>query len=235
MDVRLILADTPGAWTTFTSRGKEYRARFDPLWLGLDRFTQLLDKPGLVWQLIDEQQRFLGMAADPFGKHNITLLGDYLEAVGLSFAALAEIFKALRHADALEIDLLRLGIEIRDWFDLDKPLSTRRMAGLIRDLQERPETQIGALHFNVMVADKAAIVTAQFYSSMADGDYQHSFLRSPAEVEAERKELIEAAEKRDRIAKQTPAVLPSVSADKQSFQHAKNESLRMLAEIQAST
>lgn len=236
MSARLILADTPGAWTTFTSRGRTYTARIDPLWLGLDQFTQLLDKPALVWQLIDERERFLGMAADPFGRYNVTLLGDYLEAVGLSFEALAWLYRALGDVEDLEVDMVRMGLEIRDWLNPEGSISTRRMSLIFADLKDRPETRIGSKYHDVLPMDKAGIVAAQIFGGLRNDDSKHPFLRSAAEVEADRRECLETAEKIKRIESQQATVLTAQPASTGEWKEtAQAESLRMLEELKKTT
>lgn len=236
MSARLILADTPGAWTTFTSRGRTYRARFDPLWLGVEKFTPLLSKPTLVWQLVDERDRLWGMAADPFGRHAVRTLGDYLDAVGLSFEKIAWLSKALDFIEDVEIDLLRMGLEVRDWLDLEGPISSRRMALIYADLRDRPETRIGARAHEVVPVDKAGIVTAQFFDALRNNDTKHPFLRSAAEVEADRREQLETAEKIKRIESQQATVLTAQPASTGAWKKtAQAESLRMLEELKKTT
>lgn len=185
MGARLVLDDVPGAWTTFTTGGKSYRARMDPLWLGADKLPRLLEDTRLVWQLLDDRSRLRAMTSDMFGSRTVIMLRDYADHVGLGFDGLAAVVRGLEHLDDLEVDLVRMGVEIRDWLDLDGPLSSRRMSLLIRDLEERPETRMGAVRTDLFPLDKSALVLAQIAASMAKGSEKHSFLKSRSELRAE--------------------------------------------------
>ena len=50
----------------------------------------------------------------------------------------------LTHIELLEVDLLRIGLDVRDWLSPDGDLSSRRVAVLIGDFFTRPETCCGA-------------------------------------------------------------------------------------------
>ena len=200
MSARLVVVDEPGAWIEFESRGREYRARMDPMWLGPEKLSRLLNQPPLVWQLLDERDRLRAMTSDPFGQHIVTLLKDYLDAVGLGIRGLSRLIYALQHLDDLEVDLLRMGLDVRDWLAPEGPLSSRRVSLLVEDFQDRPETRLGARMFGIFPASKSAIVAAQaFKANVQDKDFVHQFLKSPDQLEAEAEQRREAAEKRERI------------------------------------
>lgn len=192
MSARLVLVDEPGAWVDFTTGGRSFRARFDPMWLGAEKLAELLEKPRLVWQLLDEKSRARAMTHDLFGRHTLTMLKDYLDTVGLGFEGLVEVMYGLEHLDELEVDLLRMGLEVRDWLTPEGSLSSRRMMLVIRDLKNRPESAVGAVWFDLKPIDKAGLVAAQYVSTP---EKPHRFLKSPAEIQAE------VDEKREQDAK----------------------------------
>lgn len=198
MSARLILSDEPGAWGDVEFRGRDYRARVDPMWLGPEQLMKLLHHPPLVWQLLDERDRARVITSDPFGRHTASLLEAYLDRVGLGLDGLVRLVHALEHLDLLEVDLLRLGLDVRDWLDPGGPLSSRRVALLVKDFRARPETNLGALDLDVVPLSKGEILLAQYVGGSKDGK-PHPFMKSPSEIEAERKARVEEAEKRERI------------------------------------
>lgn len=235
MNARLVLADVPGGLITFHSGGHECRAVIDPLALGLDAFMELLEKPRLVYRLLDEDSRMDVMLADMFGERVEALLTDYADAVGLGLEGIAGLIHELRNLDRLEIDLLRMGLEVRDWLDVDGPMSSRRVWLLIKDLRQRPETQIGAARLNIFPADKAAVVAAQALEAKAeDKEFKHYFLRSPDQLERENKQRQIDAATRERIKKQQLRGIARVQRDEESFKSAQAASQAALAEIIAS-
>lgn len=198
MDARLILADEPGAWVEVEHRGRPYRARMDPMWLGAENLAGLIERPHLVRQLLDKRDQARAITTDPFGRHTVSLLEAYLDRVGLGLDGLVRLVHALEHLDLLEVDLLRLGLDVRDWLDPGGPLSSRRVALLVKDFRARPETNLGALDLDVVPLSKGEILLAQYVGGSKDGK-PHPFMKSPSELEAERKARVEEAEKRERI------------------------------------
>lgn len=201
MGARLVLRDKPGAWMMFSSGGTQYRARLDPLWLGAERLVELLNNPRLVWQLLDEPSRIRAMMDDIFGTRTVVLLQDYAEAAGLGFDGLAALIRGLNNLDALEVDLFRMGVDVADWLDLEGPLSSRRMALVIRDLMERPETRIGAAVYDLLPIDKAGIVLAQIANGMSESKENHVYLKSQSELRAEAEVKAERAASAERMRK----------------------------------
>lgn len=201
MNARLVLKDKPGAWIQFTTGGKTYRARMDPLWLGVERFPELLKDTRLVWQLLDEKSRMRAMLDDLFGSRTLVMLQDYAEAVGLGFGGLYHLDFALKHLDELEIDLLRLGFDITDWLDVSGPLSSRRAALIVGDLLDRPETQIGAARMDIPPVDKSAVVLAQIAGSMGKDAETHMYLKTRSELRAEAEARAEEQARINRIRK----------------------------------
>lgn len=233
MLARLILKDQPGAWTKFTVGKHTFRARMDPMWLGVDQLYDLLYKPQLVLQLLDEKSRINAVIADPFQEHLGGLIEAYADAVGIGIEGLAIVRTVLERATALEVDLLRIGLDICDWLTPEGPLSTRRVVELIKDFRERPETQLGSTRFGVLPVDKAAIVLAQIHTGLGEeGQEPHRFLKSPEDIEREQEQLRRAAEKRERIKDLHPVELVR-SGGAESFESSKAESQRMLQEILA--
>lgn len=198
MLARLILEDEPGAWVDFEFRGRLYRARMDPMWLGAETLPELMEKPRLMWQLLDEASQFRAMTGDPFGKRVIALLGDYLDAVGLGFKGFGLLLHAIERIDLLEVDLLRLGLDVRDWLRPEGSLSSRRVALLVADFLDRPETCLGAAHFDVVPLSKGEILLARYVGGPKEGE-PHMFLKAPSTLEAERQAQVAEAEKRERI------------------------------------
>lgn len=196
---RLILADEPGAWTTFTSDDREVRARLDPMWMGAENLRELINRPGLVFRVLDEQSAAAVMLADPLGRRVVPLLTDYLDAVGLGLEGLSYLSFVLDNLDLLEVDLLRLGLDVRDWLDPDGPLSSRRVYLLAKDFGDRPETNIGAKRFDLKPASKETIVLAQLSGGMSESGEPHMFLKSPSTLDAERRVQVETAAKLERI------------------------------------
>lgn len=199
MSARLIMRDEPGAWITFTSGRDTYRARLDPLWLGADGLQDLARNTKLVWQLLDDSSRLMAMMSDMFAARTLVLLRDYLDAAGLGFEGFHRLLYAIEHLDELEIDLLRLGFDVRDWLNPDGPLSSRRVALIVKDCLHRPETQLGAVRENKHPISKDAIVLAQIAGGMSESKEPHLYLRSPEQLEAEAKAAREEREKIERI------------------------------------
>lgn len=198
MSARLILEDVPGAWVDLEFRGQVFRARMDPMWLGAEQLVMLIDRPPMVRALFDEASHIRAVASDPFGRHTPTLLEAYVDAVGLGLEGLVHLIDALKHLDLLEVDLLRLGLDVKDWLDPEGPLSSRRVALLVKDFQARPETNLGARQLDVFPLSKGEILLAQYVGGPKEGG-PNMFLKSPSELEAERKAKVEDAEKRRRI------------------------------------
>lgn len=200
MPARLVLTDVPGAWVKVSFRGREFRARMDPMWLGPDQLARLLERPQLVWQLLDDRDRARILIADPFGRHTVSLLMDYMESVGLGLLGMQRLIYALNHLDELEVDLLRMGLDVRDWLDTEAALSSRRVALLVEDFQARPETRLGALYFGIYPMSKSGMVAAQALEAQSsDKEFRHPFLKSPELVEAEAEQRREEAARRERI------------------------------------
>lgn len=231
MSARLILEDEPESWVEFTHNGATYRALRDPMGIGHEFLSQLVENPRLVWRLFDEPSQIRSMTAAYVDGGLYSQLEAYLEAVGLSIYKVALAAHAVENIDLLEVDLLRIGLDVRDWLDPAGGLSTRRVVALYEDMLDRPETRVGAQRWQIKPADKAALAVALFHTSMVGQGMDHSFLKSPAELEREAEEARIAAEKRERMSKDRRAVLTDGSGA--SFESSTSESLRMLEEIQA--
>lgn len=121
MSARLILDDEPGSWVEFTCGRRRFTARRDPMWLGHDDLPELLVNPRLLWWLMDDDSRIKSMTTAMINGGVDDQLVAYLEAVGLSIFKLALATHALEDADLLEVDLLRIGVDIRDWLDPEGP------------------------------------------------------------------------------------------------------------------
>lgn len=233
MDARLVLEDRPGAWVEFSSRGREFRARFDPMWLGPDGLCDLLRKPFLVRKLMDEKSKMSALIADPMGKYVRTLAEDYADAVGLGLRGLAVLNHALENIGLVEVDLLARGLDVRDWLDPEGSLSSRRVALLVEDFLARPETCIGAKRFDVEPITREGIVLAQWYSGMAGEDFTHPFLKSPLALEEEAEQRRVDSEKRERMGRSRLSEIGSTPGGG-GFDRAREESRRQLEEILAS-
>lgn len=233
MGARLVLQDEPGAWITFSSRGCELRARMDPIWLGPDKLEHLPYRPFAVLDLLDGQSRLEAMLADPMGAGIIGLLEDYLTAVGLGLDGVVMLVHALKNLDLFEIDLLHIGLDIRDWLVPEGSLSSRRVALIVQDCLDRPETRLGAKRAEVLPATKEALVAAQIFTSLVGKEgFVHRFLKSPDEIEHEREQARIAAEKRERIKDLRPVELATDDSSG-SFESSTRESRRMLEAIVA--
>lgn len=233
MDARLILADEPGAWVTFMSQGRRFRGRMDPMWIGAEKVAALLSRPQLVLQLLDEASRTTAMIGDPFCRKTVVLLQDWADAVGLGFHGLGLLQRGLSDLARLEVDLVRMGVEIRDWLDPAGSVSSRRMALLIGDLVDRPESRMGAAYWGVQPITKGGIVLAQISDSFGGDGRVHMFLKSEAEIEAEQRAREEDAAKRERIKAQRPTEIVAVKRTAESFASAKASSLAELEKILA--
>lgn len=182
MHARLILQERPGAHVEFEHRGVSVRALMDPMEAGPGYVTGLIDDPRSIFRMLDRESQIRVGLADPFSRDIIPLLDAYLGAVGLSFTALGYLVLGLEKAHLLEVDLLRLGLDIRDWLDPKGPLSSRRMALLIKDFLDRPETRLGADRFDLAPISKAAIVGAQ---QLGTPEEPHLFMKSVTQLEEE--------------------------------------------------
>lgn len=229
MSARLILEDEPGAWVEFTCGGVRYRARRDPMWLGHEDVGQMLENPRILWRLYDDSSRVKSMTAAMLSGGLGEQLRAYLEACGLSIFKLALAAHAIEDIDLLEVDLLHIGLDVRDWLDPEGPLSTRRVVALYQDLLERPETRVGAKRMDIKPADKAALAVALFQTSQMDKGFEHPFLKSPTDLEQEAKQARINAEKRERMGQNRRRVLSDGSG--RSFKSSQAESLRMLQEL----
>lgn len=168
MSARLILEDEPGAWVEFVSGGVRLRARRDPMFLGHEDMVELLENPRLLWRLLDESSRVKSMTAAMVSGGLGEQLKAYLKASGLSVFKLALATHAVEDADLLEVDLLRIGLDVRDWLDPEGPLSTRRVVALYEDMLDRPETRVGSKRMDIKPSDKAALAVALFQSSQME-------------------------------------------------------------------
>lgn len=229
MSARLILEDEPGAWVEFTCSGVRYRARHDPMWLGHEDLGQMLENPRILWRLYDETSRVKSMTAAMLSGGLGAQLKAYLEACGLSIFKLALAAHAVEDIDLLEVDLLRIGLDVRDWLDPEGPLSTRRVVALYQDLLDRPESRVGAKRMDIKPADKAALAVALFQSSQMDKGFEHPFLKSPTDLEQEAEQARVAAEKRERMGQDRRRVLSDGSG--RSSKSSQAESLRMLEDL----
>lgn len=230
MSARLILDDEPGSWVEFTCGRRRFTARRDPMWLGHDDLPELLVNPRLLWRLMDDDSRIKSMTTAMINGGVDDQLVAYLEAVGLSIFKLAMATHALEDADLLEVDLLRIGVDIRDWLDPEGPLSTRRVVALYQDLLDRPETRVGAKRFDVKPIDKAGLAAVFFHTSFMDQGFEHSFIKSPTDLEQEAEQARIAAQKRERMSQDRRRVLSDGSG--RSFESSQSESLRMLEELE---
>lgn len=226
MSARLIIEDEPGAWVEFASGGVRLRARRDPMFLGHEDLGQMLENPRLLWRLYDESSRVKSMTAAMVSGGLGQQLKAYLKASGLSVFKLALATHAVEDVDLLEVDLLRIGLDVRDWLDPEGPLSTRRVVALYQDLLERPESRVGAKRMDIKPADKAALAVALFQTSQMDKGFEHPFLKSPTDLEQEAEQARIAAEKRERMGQDRRRVLSDGSG--RSFKSSQAESLRML-------
>lgn len=198
MALRAILADSPDAWVVFQFRGEELRARFDPMWMGAENLVKVLDSPGLIRRVFDQDSQMRVALADPFSQRIDELFEAYLGAVGLSMRRLGILVHVLEHVEDLEVDLLRVGLDVREWLDPAGELSSRRVAVLVEDFLDRPESRLGARRLDITPADKAAVVVAQYVSARGDGE-AHPFLWSPEEIAREAEKQRELVEKWARI------------------------------------
>lgn len=230
MSARLILDDEPGSWVEFTCGRRRFTARRDPIWLGHDDLPELLVNPRLLWRLMDDDSRLKSMTTAMVNGGLDDQLVAYLEAVGLSIFKLALATHALEDADLLEVDLLRIGVDIRDWLDPEGPLSTRRVVALYQDLLDRPETRVGAKRFDVKPIDKTGLAAVFFHTSFMDQGFEHSFIKSPTDLEQEAEQARIAAQKRERMTQDRRRVLSDGSG--RSFESSQSESLRMLEELE---
>lgn len=229
MSARLILDDEPGSWVEFTCGRRRFTARRDPMWLGHEDLPELLVNPRLLWRLMDDDSRIKSMTTAMVNGGLDDQLVAYLEAVGLSIFKLAMATHALEDADLLEVDLLRIGVDIRDWLDPEGPLSTRRVVALYQDLLDRPETRVGAKRFDVKPIDKTGLAAVFFHTSFMDQGFEHSFIKSPTDLEQEAEQARIAAQKRERMTQDRRRVLSDGSG--RSFESSQSESLRMLEEL----
>lgn len=232
MLARLIRDEQPGATVTLQHGRLTLTAVADPLAIGADRAVMLLERPRLVWQLLDERSRVRAMLADPMGREVIALLDEWCTAAGLSFFRLAVLRRVLDHIDALEVDLLRMGLDIRDWLDPAGPLSTRRVLCIAEDLENRPESAYGAAVEGLFPLTKDALLLAQILEALTHADEPHGFRKTRAELEAVARQRAEDAAKRERIAaQQRTVVAPAVGA--MNFDDARAQSQRELAALLA--
>lgn len=229
MSARLILEDEPGAWVEFASGGVRLRARRDPMCLGYEDMVELLENPRLLWRLLDESSRVKSMTAAMVSGGLGEQLRAYLKASGLSLFKLALAAHAVEDVDLLEVDLLRIGLDVRDWLDPEGPLSTRRVVALYEDMLDRPESRVGSKRMDIKPADKAALAVALFQSSQMDKGFEHPFLKAPKDLAQEAEQARIAAEKRERMGQDRRRVLSDGSG--RSFESSKTESLRMLEDL----
>lgn len=232
MYAQLILADQPDGWVEFECGRGSYRARRDPMYLGPEEMSRILQEPRLLWQLYDDSSQVRSMTACMAGERLQDHMKAYLSAVGLSFFKLAMALHALEDIELLEVDLLRIGLDVREWLDPAGDLSTRRVVSLYRDLLDRPETRVGSKRFDVNPITKDGLAVALFHSSMTDQGFDHPYLKAPVDLEQEAEQARIDREKRERMSKDRRVVLqPRGGAG--SFETSKSESLRMLEQLQS--
>lgn len=197
MGIGHVLGDAPGAWADFTHDGRKFRARRDPMWVGAEVLATVLEKPGVLLGAFDDRSRERALIGDVFGTRLPALVDRYLTEVGLSVSRLGLVVFALEHIEDLEVDLLRVGLDVRDWLAPEGGVSTRRVCVLIEDFQERPETRLGALRAGIYPISKAGIAAAQQFNHEG---HVHPFLWSREKVESDRRARVDEEAKRRRIA-----------------------------------
>ena len=229
-----ILNDRPGSRIHFTALGVSVEAYADPIHLGIDALLKVPQLPTLITRLFDDDSQIDVMMANIDGSHTVEILEAYLDAAGLGMTGMQRLIFGLTHIELLEVDLLRIGLDVRDWLSPDGDLSSRRVAVLIGDFFTRPETCCGAKLFDVQPIDKAGMVAAQYVTSKMDkAAGKHFFLRSPDEVAEENKAIAEDRERRERIGKQQKVAISRDSNSGVAFDDARAESIRQLKELAA--
>lgn len=176
-----VLGDAPGAWADFTHDGRKFRARRDPMWVGAEVLATVLEKPGVLLGAFDDRSRERALIGDVFGARLPALVDRYLTEVGLSVSRLGLVVFALEHIEDLEVDLLRVGLDVRDWLDPEGGVSTR----------------LGALRAGIYPISKAGIAAAQQFNHEG---HMHPFLWSRKKVESDRRARLDEEAKRRRIA-----------------------------------
>lgn len=232
MYAQLILKDQPGSWVEFEYGRGIYRARRDPMYLGPENLASMFEEPRLLWQLYDDDSQVRSMTACMAGERLQDHMKAYLEAAGLSFFKLALAQHALNDVELLEVDLLRLGLDVRDWLDPEGSLSTRRVVSIYRDLLDRPETRVGSKRFDVNPITKDGLAVVLFHSSMMDQGFDHPYMKSPVDLEKEAEQARLDRAKRERMSKDRRVVLQPRGGSG-SFETSKAESLRMLEQLQS--
>lgn len=232
MYAQLVLEDQPGGWVEFECGRGTYRARRDPIHLGPENMARLFEEPQLLWQLYDDSSQVRSMTACMAGERLQDHMKAYLSAVGLNFFKLAMAQHALGDVELLEVDLLRMGLDVREWLDPEGDLSTRRVVSLYRDLLDRPETRVGSKRFDVNPITKDGLAVALFHSSMTDQGFDHPYLKAPVDLEQEAEQARIDRAKRERMSKNRRVVLQPQGGSG-SFETSKSESLRMLEQLQS--
>lgn len=182
----------------FTVRGRSavIEAQADPMALGLEFLVKFLGDRSEFRKLLTPQSGFALFSMFPRGDDWRRLYEAWLSAAGLTEKKLVALQLAFDHIEDVEADFLRVydGLDVRDWFTGD--LSSRRVANLVLDLVQRPETLLGARQIEIVrPLSSGEIMLAQSVAANSESKSPHFFLKTHAQRDAE----IAEREKRERM------------------------------------
>lgn len=171
-------------------------AEADPMARGPEFLVEFLADRAQFRKLLTPESGFaifsLFLRGDDWGR----LYRAWLDAAGLDEVKLDHLRFALDHLEDAEADFMRFchGLDIRDWFAGTLP--SRRVAVLVGDLRQRPETLLGARDLRIVrPLTSGEIMLAQSVAANSEAQTPHFLLITQAQRDAD----IELREKQARM------------------------------------
>lgn len=189
-----LVRETQGEGTVefdFTVRHRVARLAMqaDPMALGAQGLKSFLANRSDFRKLLTAKSGFALFALFPQQEDLQRLYLSWLEAAGLSERKLHALTTAMDDIELVEVDFLRLyGIDIKDWFA--GLLSSRRVALLVLDLLERPETRIGAKAYGLASPlTKNEMMVATSVAANTEEKRPHALLVTQEQLDARAEQL----------------------------------------------
>ncbi|GEM_PF-5350539 len=161
----------------------------DPMALGAQGLQSFLARRSDFRKLLTAKSGFALFALFPQQEDLQRLYSSWLDAAGLNERRLRALSTALDDIELVEVDFLRLyGIDVKDWFA--GRLSSRRVALLVLDLLERPETCVGAKAFGLASPlTKNEMMVATSVAANTEAKRPHALLVTQEQLDARAEQL----------------------------------------------
>lgn len=181
----------------FTTRGRTatIEAQADPMCRGPEFLEKFLADRTQFRKLLNPDSGFAIFSMFLQAGDWQRLYGAWLDAAGLDEVKLDRLRVALEYLEDVEADFMRVHrLDIRDWFTGD--LSSRRVAVLVGDLLDRPETLLGAQALKIVrPLTSGEIMLAQSVAANSEAKAPHFLLTT----HAQRDDELELRAKQERM------------------------------------